>query len=162
MSARDPDVERGTQSEAVASIFARAAGRAQALGLPYAGAFTPQEAWQLHAAAAATLIDVRTSAEWEFVGRVPDTMLIEWRRLGEQNPNAAFLAHLRVHVDPGAAVLFLCRSGVRSHHAAQSAARAGFGRAYNILEGFEGDLDRAGQRGNLGGWRLAGLPWIQG
>ena len=58
-------------------------------------------------------------------------------------------------------MLFLCRSGVRSHHAAEAAARAGFKRAYNVLEGFEGDLDCTRRRGTLGGWRAAGLPWEQ-
>jgi rhodanese-related sulfurtransferase len=131
------------------------------MGLPYAGALTPHEAWQLQAAGAARLVDVRTFAEWEFVGRVPDSMLIEWRRLGEHKPNAAFLQHLRGNVDPGDAVLFLCRSGVRSHHAAETAAQAGFERAYNVLEGFEGDLDGERHRGTTGGWRFHGLPWIQ-
>jgi rhodanese-related sulfurtransferase len=131
------------------------------MGLPYAGALTPFEAAQLQAAGAAILVDVRTFAEWEFVGRVPDSMLIEWRRLGEQKPNDTFLQQLRGNVDPDEAVLFLCRSGVRSHHAAQAAAQAGFERAYNVLEGFEGDLDGERHRGTTGGWRFHGLPWIQ-
>ena len=157
MSARDADCVEATDAQ----LFALASGRAQALGLRYAGALTPREAAQLHAAGAATLVDVRTYAEWEFVGRVPDSMLIEWRRLGDQKPNAAFLQHLRGNVDPGEAVLFLCRSGVRSHHAAEAAALAGFARAYNVLEGFEGDLDAERHRGTSGGWRFHGLPWIQ-
>jgi rhodanese-related sulfurtransferase len=157
VSARDLDAVE----EAHAEIFARAAERAQALGLPYAGALTPSEAWQLKSDGAAALVDVRTFAEWEFVGRVPDSMLIEWRRLGDSQPGGAFLQHLHGNVDPEEAVLFLCRSGVRSHHAAQAAAAAGFARAYNILEGFEGDLDDARHRGNTNGWRFHGLPWIQ-
>ena len=157
MSARDLDAVE----EAHAEIFARAAERAQELGLPYAGALTPAEAWRLKSDGVAALVDVRTFAEWEFVGRVPDSMLIEWRRLGEQKPNAAFLQHLRGNVDPAEAVLFLCRSGVRSHHAAETAAQAGFARAYNVLEGFEGDLDDDKHRGRTGGWRFHGLPWIQ-
>jgi rhodanese-related sulfurtransferase len=157
VSARDLDSVEETHEE----IFARASERALAMGLTYAGALTPHEAWQLQAAGAATLVDVRTFAEWEFVGRVPDSMLIEWRRLGEQKPNAAFVQQLRGNVDFGEAVLFLCRSGVRSHHAAETAARAGFERAYNVLEGFEGDLDAERHRGTAGGWRFHGLPWIQ-
>ena len=157
MSFRASEQALGTQDE----IFERAAGRAQAMGLPYAGALTPREAWALQSAGAATLVDVRTFAEWEFVGRVPDSMLIEWRRLGDQNTNPAFLQHLRGNVDPDEAVLFLCRSGVRSHHAAETATRAGYERAYNILEGFEGDLDDNRHRGRTGGWRFHGLPWIQ-
>jgi rhodanese-related sulfurtransferase len=145
----------------VQALFERAAGRAQGMRLAYAGALTPAEAWELHAAGAATLVDVRTFAEWEFVGRVPNSMLIEWRRLGEPHPNAAFLQHLQGNVAPDEPVLFLCRSGVRSHHAAEAATRAGYGRAYNILEGFEGDLDGERHRGATGGWRFHGLPWIQ-
>jgi rhodanese-related sulfurtransferase len=142
-------------------IFERAAERARSLGLPYAGAVTPLEAGKLLASGAATLIDVRTFGEWEFVGRVPDSKLIEWRRAGEQQPNPAFLQHLRGAVEPNEAVLFLCRSGVRSHHAAEAATRVGYERAYNILEGFEGDLDDHRHRGRTGGWRFHGLPWIQ-
>lgn len=157
MSARAPDPAQ----ESPEAIFARASQRAQALGLPYAGAVTPAEAWRLQSSGAARLVDVRTAAEWEFVGRIPDSMLIEWRRMGEQQPNAAFLQHLQGNVEPDEAVLFLCRSGVRSHHAAEVATRAGFARAYNILEGFEGDLDGERHRGTTGGWRFHGLPWIQ-
>ena len=75
--------------------------------------------------------------------------------------SAAVLAEISDYVDGDDAVLFLCRSGVRSHHAAHAAAQAGYARAYNILEGFEGDLDSSRKRGNSGGWRFAGLPWIQ-
>jgi rhodanese-related sulfurtransferase len=158
---------RGTRPEAgeialdADALFERAAERARASRLPYAGALTPSEAWALHAAGAATIVDVRTFAEWEFVGRVPDSILIEWRRLGEQQPNAAFLQQLQGNVAPDEPVLFLCRSGVRSHQAAEAATRAGHGRAYNILEGFEGDLDAERRRSSVGGWRFHGLPWIQ-
>jgi len=58
--------------------------------------------------------------------------------------------------------MFLCRSGARSHQAAQAAMQAGYANAYNILEGFEGDKDANGHRNTVGGWRFAGLPWIQG
>jgi len=160
VSAREIDEPRDLSDEA-REIFARAGERAQALGLPYAGAVTPHEAWELQRAGAATIVDVRTFAEWEFVGRVPDAMLVEWRRLGDPLPNAAFLHHLRGNLETHEPILFLCRSGVRSHHAAEAAARAGFGQAYNILEGFEGDLDDERHRGSTGGWRFHGLPWIQ-
>jgi len=77
-------------------------------------------------------------------------------------PEDAFAAiRVPVAVERDETVLFLCRSGVRSHHAAEAAARAGFKRAYNVLEGFEGDLDCTRRRGTLGGWRAAGLPWEQ-
>ena len=76
------------------------------------------------------------------------------RHFVEQLRNAA--------ADVDAPVLFLCRSGQRSDQAARAARAAGYSRAFNVLEGFEGDKDASGQRGHLGGWRKAGLPWIQG
>jgi rhodanese-related sulfurtransferase len=85
---------------------------------------------------------------------------IEWQDWpdGQSNPN--FLAQLGRQVDREALVLFLCRSGVRSHYAAARAAASGWCESYNVLEGFEGDRDAAGRRGNVGGWRRAGLPWV--
>lgn len=144
----------------LSDILRLAQSRARDLELPYEGALTPREAhqvWQL--APGARLVDVRTRAEWEWVGRVPGAVEIEWQGWpgGTANPN--FLARLRQEVDPQSLVLFLCRSGVRSHHAAALATTAGYPDCYNILEGFEGDKDASGQRGKLGGWRLAGLPW---
>lgn len=142
-------------------IFRKAHERAKALGLEYAGAVTPEEAWALKQAGAAEIVDVRTQAEYEYVGRVPDTPLLEWRRHGEQARNPRFIDELAAMYAPERVLLFLCRSAVRSHHAATLAAAHGFERAYNILEGFEGDLDDQGHRGNRGGWRKAGLPWRQ-
>ena len=142
-------------------IFSKAEERAKTLGLDYAGAVTPQEALALKQSGAADIVDVRTRAEYEYVGRIAGTTLIEWRRLGESMPNAAFLDELVAHFPKGRPLLFLCRSAVRSHHAATLAAKNGFDRAFNILEGFEGDLDDHGHRGTLGGWRKAGLPWEQ-
>jgi rhodanese-related sulfurtransferase len=155
MSAReDPSV-------IVADILERAAERGRMERTPYAGLVTPAEAWALQQARAAVIVDVRTRPEWEYVGRVRDSILVEWRRYGESSPNPAFLAQLAGHFDRDATLLFLCRSAVRSHHAATKAAAAGFHRAFNVLEGFEGDADELRQRGRLGGWRKAGLPWIQ-
>lgn len=143
------------------AIFDRAAQRARELSLAYAGAVTPTEAWLLQRLGAATIVDVRTRPEWELVGHVPGTPLVEWRRYGEERPNADFLAQLESLASRSEPLLFLCRSGVRSHHAAQAAAAAGFAHAYNVLEGFEGEIDSDRRRGTLGGWRHAGLPWIQ-
>jgi len=138
--------------------------RGQAAGLPYAGALTPVEA---HAALThdpkTKLIDVRTRAEWEWVGRVPQASLIEWNDWPEGRRNPAFVDQLRAQVpDPETPVLFLCRSGARSHNAAALAAQAGYRNAFNIVEGFEGNKNAAGQRSSVGGWRHAGLPWVQG
>ena len=142
-------------------ILNRADGRGRESGLTYAGAVTPAEAWQLHQAGAARIIDVRTEPEWLYVGHVPHTQLVPWRQFRAQQPDPQFLQNLAAAADPAQPVLFLCRSAQRSHQAANLAAQHGW-RAYNILEGFEGDKDASGQRNTCGGWRHAGLPWYQG
>lgn len=144
-------------------ILTLAAERGRALERPYQGELTPTEAHALlQLAPGAKLVDVRTRAEWDWVGRVPGAVEIEWNQYpgGVRNPN--FVAELKRQVDPEALVLFLCRSGVRSIGAANAAVEVGYNNSYNILEGFEGDKDANGHRGNIGGWRKAGLPWIQG
>lgn len=158
---RGEKVREAATDESPQAIFERAAERARALGLGYAGAVTPQEAHALTQAGAADIVDVRTQAEYEYVGRVPGSTLVEWRKLGERSPNPAFASELAARFPPQRPLLFLCRSAVRSHHAATLATQAGFARSYNVLEGFEGDLDKDGHRGTLGGWRRAGLPWQQ-
>lgn len=140
------------------SVFERAAQRGAALALSYAGAVTPPEAWALAQAKAAVLVDVRTEAELRDVGRVPGALHVEW--LGPMG-QAQFLTALQAEVVPNAPILFLCRSAVRSHHAAALATAAGFAATYNVLEGFEGQLDAQQQRGRFDGWRHHGLPWIQ-
>jgi rhodanese-related sulfurtransferase len=144
-------------------ILSLARTRSEALGRPYQGELTPQEACALlQLAPGAKIVDVRTRAEWDWVGRVPDAVEIEWNQYpgGVRNPN--FLAELKRQVDPEALVMFLCRSGARSVAAATAATEAGYGNCHNILEGFEGDKDANGHRNTVGGWRKAGLPWIQG
>jgi rhodanese-related sulfurtransferase len=144
-------------------ILSLARTRSEALGRPYQGELTPQEACELlQLAPGAKIVDVRTRAEWDWVGRVPDAVEIEWNQYpgGVRNPN--FLAELKRQVDPQAPVMFLCRSGARSVAAATAATEAGYGNCHNILEGFEGDKDANGHRNTVGGWRKAGLPWIQG
>jgi rhodanese-related sulfurtransferase len=136
-------------------ILARAGERRVVMGLPYAGAVTPTEAWDLEKAGAAKIVDVRTLPEWQFVGHVPDAPLIEWPRNGTEEQLRDFLGKLQESFEPGERLLFLCRSGVRSHSAAELAAGAGFTGAYNILEGFEGATPDKG-------WRAAGLPWKKG
>ncbi|HMV19265.1 MAG TPA: rhodanese-like domain-containing protein [Zoogloea sp.] len=147
----------------LSETLALAQQRSRDAGLPYAGLLTPREAWDLlQAAPGARLVDVRTRAEWDWVGRVPGAVELEWMLYPGNEPNPHFLAQLQRQVDPEALVMFLCRSGVRSNNAATLAAGHGYTNAYNILEGFEGDKDAHGHRGKLGGWRFAGLPWIQG
>ena len=142
------------------SIKAAARQRAEQLKAPYAGALLPEEAHALMQAGA-RLVDVRTRAELEWVGAVPGALGIEWNFWPGGKPNADFLAQLEAQIDKSVPVMFLCRSGGRSHNAAVVAAQAGYAEAYNILQGFEGDKDAQGQRNVLGGWRRAGLPWSQ-
>ncbi len=143
-------------------ILTTAKLRGKQLGLPYAGALTPSEAFDLmQHNPAAKLIDVRTRAEWDWVGRVPGAVEIEVMSYPGNRPNQAFLEELEKKVPKEAVAMFLCRSGGRSHNAAGFAAQAGYENSYNVLEGFEGDRDAAGQRNKVGGWRAAGLPWVQ-
>ena len=147
----------------ITEILRLARARSEALGRPYRGELTPQEAFTLlQLAPGARIVDVRTRAEWDWVGRIPAAVEIEWNQYpgGERNPN--FMAELKRQVDPEALVMFLCRSGARSIGDATAATEAGYGDCYNILEGFEGDKDANGHRNLIGGWRKAGLPWIQG
>jgi len=143
------------------TILARAAGRGAAKRLGYAGEVTPQEAWRLSQIAGAVIVDVRSEHEYVWVGHVPGTRLIEWKRLPSGERNAEFERDLIREYSRDTLLLLLCRSAVRSHHAADAAAGVGFSRVYNILEGFEGDIDVNRQRGQLGGWRKVGLPWEQ-
>jgi rhodanese-related sulfurtransferase len=143
------------------AIRQRASQRAREFHLPYAGALTPAEAHAL-LQAGAKLVDVRTKPELMYVGRVPGSVLVEWQTYPGNAPNPGFVAQLAAAVEPGDTLMFLCRSGVRSHAAAATAAEAGWRDSYNVLEGFEGDRDPAQQRGHLNGWRKAGLPWVQG
>jgi rhodanese-related sulfurtransferase len=137
--------------------------RAKQMGLPYDGALTPKEAHQvLQEVPSAKLIDVRTKAELEWVGRIPGAVEVELLTYPGGRPNAEFIRELERHVaDKNAPVMFICRSGGRSHNAAMMAQQAGYAECYNVLEGFEGDKDNAGHRNTKGGWRVAGLPWTQ-
>jgi len=138
--------------EKAEDILARADERKLVMGLAYAGAVTPAEAWALQGEGVAQIVDVRTVPEWQGVGHVPDAPLIEWPRDGADAALRAFVAKMEEAFDKQRPLLFLCRSGVRSHHAAELLTHAGFTRTYNILEGFEGNAPGKG-------WRAAGLPW---
>jgi rhodanese-related sulfurtransferase len=156
--------EKAAMDDLVEGIFAAAHGRALEDHLPYFGAVTPSDAYSvIKAAPNARLIDVRTRPEWDYVGHVPESSLLEWNVYPDGRRNPEFLAQLQIKApDLEAPVFFLCRSGHRSDGAARMAAAAGYSKAFNVLEGFEGDKDSHGQRGKLGGWRKAGLPWVQG
>jgi rhodanese-related sulfurtransferase len=133
--------------------------------LPYAGAATPQEAYALiRNDASVKLVDVRTNAERDWIGRVaiPDTqhLAVQWSLYPGGAPNPAFVEQLNAVAGKDDVLLFLCRSGVRSRHAARLATEHGYANCFDILEGFEGDKDAQGHRKTLGGWCKAGLPWI--
>jgi rhodanese-related sulfurtransferase len=140
----------------------------------YAGDIAVQEAWSLLAAdPKAQLVDVRTMAEWNFVG-LPDLSplgrrvhCIEWQSFPTMAPNPAFIGQAQTAVTAAGAtkdtpILFICRSGVRSRSAAMAMAAQGFTQAINVAGGFEGDPDQARHRGNINGWKAADLPWQQG
>lgn len=135
--------------------------RGAQMGLAYAGALLPREAHALMQAGA-RLVDVRSRAELDFVGRIPGSVYVEWTSYPEGRRNPDFLAQLAEAVERDEPVMFLCRSGNRSHQAAVTATQAGWRECYNVLEGFEGDKDESQHRSSIGGWKVAGLPWLQG
>ncbi len=140
----------------------------------YAGDISAKESWaRLEQDPNALLIDVRTQAEWSFVG-LPDLtelsrqpILVEWQTFPPgPAPNPNFVSDLSTALDSagyaqGSPILFLCRSGSRSRGAAIAATAAGFGPCFNVGDGFEGGLDAERKRGSAEGWKAAGLPWIQ-
>lgn len=152
-----------TASEITALPAALESIRAVALatGLPYAGAVPPQLAWELFSAGEVVLVDVRTTEERKFVGHVPGSQHVAWATGTALTRNPRFVRELEVKVGKQATILLLCRSGKRSALAAQAATAAGFTRAFNILEGFEGEIDLNKQRGAKDGWRFHKLPWVQ-
>ena len=133
-----------------------------------------EEAWtRLKRDAGSVLIDVRTIAEWAYVG-LPDLatigkrpVLVEWQGFPDHRLNTAFVERVTealapIGADRDCELLFICRSGQRSLKAAQVMAAAGYARCRNVADGFEGPLDPNRHRGQLGGWKAKGLPWAQG
>ena len=123
----------------------------------------PRQAWDLlQQNTNAVLVDVRTKIEHAFVGHPLNAIHIAWKEAPDWQVNSAFVAEVEKHVpDKNAPVLLLCRSGQRSLEAARALEAAGFARPINIVVGFEGPLDQQQHRGQLGGWRYDGLPWVQ-
>lgn len=150
-----------SQPDELDTLLDQARHDARERGLPYAGGVSPVDAWELFKAGHATLVDVRTNEERKFVGHVPGSLHVAWMTGTALTRNPRFVKELEAKVKKDAVVLFLCRSGKRSAAAAEAATKAGFANAFNILEGFEGDLDADTRRGSLGGWRYHALPWIQ-
>lgn len=139
-------------------------------GLSYAGNLTPQETWQkLAEDPNAVLIDVRTPEEWAYVGHPDvdelghDVHYVSWLFYPRMDVNPNFVEQVKKAVNPQAdtTILLLCRSGIRSAYGAHALALAGFTQCYNVIGGFEGDLDDNHRRGSVNGWQVAGLPWDQ-
>jgi len=130
-------------------------------GLPYAGAVPPQLAWELFSGGAAVLVDVRSTEERTFVGQVPGSLHVAWATGTSLTRNPRFVRELEAKAGKQSTILLLCRSGKRSALAAQAATAAGFTRVFNILEGFEGEIDQEKHRGVSDGWRFHKLPWVQ-
>jgi rhodanese-related sulfurtransferase len=139
----------------------------------YAGDIEPKEAWALlQSDPKAQLVDVRTAAEWTFVG-VPNlgqvgrkAILVEWQVYPSMGRNASFEDGVAERLQAAGAtattsVLFLCRSGARSQAAARAMTAKGFTQCFNVAGGFEGDVDADRHRGSTNGWKASGLPWAQ-
>jgi rhodanese-related sulfurtransferase len=135
----------------------------------YAGDITPEHAWQILASdQKATLIDVRTAAEWSYVGVCDLSSIdkkpafIEWQVFPTMAVNESFVDAVDSIGVPGdSPLLFLCRSGARSRKAAIATTERGYKMCYNVAGGFEGDPDPERHRGRINGWKAAGLPWVQ-
>lgn len=154
-------LEERTTHAALAAVLDVARAAARDAGLPYTGRVSPQDAWALFSAGEVVLVDVRSAEERKFVGYVPDSVHVPWATGTSLNRNPRFVRELEAKTGKEAVVLLLCRSGNRSALAAEAAAKAGFTQVFNVLEGFEGELDAQQQRGRHNGWRFHGLSWVQ-
>lgn len=129
----------------------------------------PSAAWDLlKADPESVLVDVRTDAEWHYVGgpdlaSIKKTVIkLEWRTLPEMDLNESFAERLASLItDKDTNILFLCRTGGRSGEAAALMTELGYKNCYNIIDGFEGAVDPRGHRGNITGWKASHLPWRQ-
>lgn len=139
-------------------------------GDAYAGDVTSAEAMTiLESDERAVLLDVRTDAEWTFVGRADlsalgrEPVLISWQTFPGMAPNGGFVEAVRRSIlEKDVPVLVMCRSGQRSKSAAIALSEAGYADCRNISDGFEGPKDDTGHRNTISGWRASGLPWQQG
>ncbi|MYN27277.1 rhodanese-like domain-containing protein [Duganella sp. CY42W] len=130
--------------------------------LPSAGGVPPAVAWELFSSGRALLVDVRTAEERKFVGHVPNSLHVPWATGTALTRNPRFARELEAKIGGKDTVaLLLCRSGKRSLLAAEAAAKAGLTKVFNVLEGFEGEIDAQQHRGKADGWRFHSLPWIQ-
>ena len=148
----------GLTTIAIETILIAAAQRAAAKGLTYAGELTPQEAFEMLQLGAVTLVDVRSLAELELVGRIPNANHVQWAFYPGMVANTEFASQLQAQVAQNNPIVFMCRTGGRSHNAATVASGLGY-KAYNMLEGFEGEANEQRQRTQINGWKHANLPW---
>lgn len=129
------------------------------------GDISPPEAYQrLQNNPSAVLIDVRTQPEWVFVGvpAVDRLIRLSWQVFPAMNVNSQFVSDIeQLGLPRETEILCICRSGARSASAATALTEAGFTNAWNVAQGFEGDKDASGHRSTVGGWKAAGLPWVQ-
>lgn len=146
----------------ISATLEQAQRRGKEHNLPYSGLLLPEEAFLLWKnVPAAKLVDVRCKAEWDWTGRIPGAIEIEWASYPGMQLNPHFLNSLQQQVDKEALVMFICRSGARSHQAAMLAVQVGYTEVYNIAEGFEGDKDNLNHRNTINGWKVRKLPWEQ-
>lgn len=140
--------------------------------LTYAGDLSPENTWKrLQDDAGTILIDVRTPEEWTYVG-VPDIsqlgrecLFVPWSLYPKNNLNPNFVRQILELAKPArddTPLVFICRSGVRSAYAAHALTEMGYTQCYNVASGFEGDPNEDKHRGTKNGWKVAGLPWVQG
>ena len=138
--------------------------------LDYAGDLSPKDTWKtLETEKDSFLVDCRTSAEWGFVG-VPSlddlgkkVIFLEWQKYPDMQINDGFLQEIvQSNISKSSTIIFLCRSGARSRSAAEFMTSLGYKNCFNCLDGFEGDHNKEGHRGNINGWKFDKLPWKQG
>ncbi len=134
--------------------------------MAYKGELTSLEAAEALAADSnAVIIDVRTDAEWSYVGipSIENLFLVSWIYFPTGAQNVSFVEQVRDNgIEEDQTLYMICRSGVRSASAAALLTAAGYENCYNISDGFEGDKDANGHRSTVNGWKQAGLPWQQG
>ena len=156
-----PHAETASAAAPKNPILHNARQQAGVAKLTFAGAVAPEDAWSLFLSGEAVIVDVRSAEERKFVGHVPETLHVAWATGISLSRNPRFVKELEAKVRKEQPVLFLCRSGKRSALAAEAATKAGFTAAFNISDGFEGEINAQQQRGALGGWRQQNLPWVQ-
>jgi rhodanese-related sulfurtransferase len=149
------------EESSIHPLLEQARREAGAAGLTFSGELKPEDAWHIAQSGAAILVDVRSAEELRFVGHVPGSVHVAWASGVSLTRNPRFARELESKVGKDKPILLLCRSAKRSARAAEAAVKAGFRHAFNVLEGFEGELDAKGHRGGQDGWRFRGLPWAQ-